>query len=372
MIRDFRLVAGDAAKWRADAWQALPPPLLARRALLSSDVEDEPARHEGRFYFADQELIDAANVAIELGQPLLLTGEPGAGKSSFADHVAWQLGLPPAERFQLRADMSARDLFYRYDDMARFRAANEGGIGGSRPSFVPEEFLHLAPLGRAIVVGADPTRYQSLRTRLFPNVETRARRSVVLLDEIDKAPRDVPNDLLGYLTADRIWFDIPELGGRGNVPVIEADPDRQPIVICTSNSEKGLPDAFLRRCIFFNINFPKGEALRRIVALRATGLPKDCDLMKSIEAEVVRVRDRIDLQTLGKKPGLAEVLSFALALTSRGYGPNHVLADADNGGTLDTSASVLLEKSPIHGWQDLARVTLLKDLQTQQAVYPAP
>jgi MoxR-like ATPase len=343
----WRLVSGLNAAHRPGAWARIPRPLLAGTAGARLPLPDDDSVSDG--YDADEDLIEAANAAISLGQPLLLTGEPGSGKTSFADHVAWQLGLPPALRFQIRGDMSARELFYRYDDLARFRAAQERREG---ESFAPESFLHLAALGKAIVQAADPARFGELRARLAPTQPATPVRAVVLIDEIDKAPRDVPNDLLGFLTAERLWFDVPELARRGEIVEIEADPAFQPIIIFTSNSERSLPEAFLRRCLFHEIAFPEGERLRAIIARRAGPYPRDCVLMRSLETELVRVRR--DCPPGAKPPGLAEVLSLALALKARGYKAEDDLA---------TSKSA---------WRGLARATLLKQREAQDELYPLP
>jgi MoxR-like ATPase len=347
----WRLVSGPAASPRPEAWTRIPRPLLAAAPNVRPPLPDDGGVRAaaGDGYDADEDLIEAANAAISLGQPLLLTGEPGSGKTSFADHVAWQLGLPPALRFQIRGDMSARELFYRYDDLARFRAAQEWREG---ESFAPESFLHLSALGKAIVLAADPARFASLRAKLAPaGPEWRVRR-VVLIDEIDKAPRDVPNDLLGFLTAERLWFDVPELSRRGEIVEIEADPAFQPIIIFTSNSERSLPEAFLRRCLFHEIAFPEGERLRKIIARRAGPYDPECKLMKSLAKEVEEVRNKCPPDA--KKPGVAEVLSLALALKADGYMADHDLA---------TSKAA---------WRGLARVTLLKQVKAQDALYPRP
>lgn len=309
---------------RAESWREVPQPLLSGK--------DQPEDYD-----PEDGLIDAVNVAIELGQPLLLTGEPGAGKTSFASHVGWQLGLGECLRSQVRTDMESKDLFYRYDNLARFRAAQEED---DRP---PEDFLTLQALGEAIVRAADPNVHGDLRKRLLPDVGE-PRRSVVLIDEIDKAPRDVPNDLLGYLTAERLWFNVPELGGRGaDRNVIEAAREFQPIIICTSNSEKSLPDAFLRRCVFYDITFPKAGGLKKILERRINALPRDSNLSDDIAKLILGIREEKPV----KAPGLAEAIGFALALMRRGY----------------VAESHLEPNGP---WVGLAKITLLKMVEDQR------
>ena len=276
---------------------AIPTPLLARK--------DRPD-----LYQPDDDLLDAAEVAIRLGQPLLLTGRPGAGKTAFAGHLAWRLGLAKALRFQVRTDMEARELFYRYDNLGRFRAANE------HSGEAPVEFLTLNALGEAVVLAAESS---DLRSNLLAATDPPPRvRSVVLIDEIDKAPRDVPNDLLGYVTGERIWFDIPELGGRGAERFrIEASSDLQPIIVCTSNDDKTLPDAFLRRCIFHEIKFPKGDRLRDILTRQVSGLSPSDPLVLDVQTLTEKILE--SGQQLRKEPGLAEVIGFLLSLQARGY-----------------------------------------------------
>lgn len=309
------------------AWTFIPPPLL--------QGSDDPAGYD-----ADQELLDAANVAIELGQPLLLTGEPGCGKSAFADHVAWQLGLGKALRFQARTNMEMHEVFYTYDSLSRFRAIQEGS------SFAPEDFLTLQALGEAIVKAADPADDRNFRTRLLQEKQPIPVRSVVLIDEVDKAPRDVPNDLLGFLTGENLWFEVTELNRSGaGIARIESIPKFRPIVIFTSNSEKLLPEPFLRRCVYHNITFPDYDRLRRIVSRRVTGLVESDPLLRDVEALVKRIRDHRPL----KPPGVAEVMSFVLALRARGY-----------------SADSLLDPAK-EDWKRIGRNTLLKQKEDQES-----
>jgi MoxR-like ATPase len=228
-----------------------------------------------QYVIDDDGLVAAINAALILGQPLLLTGEPGTGKTSLAYRVAWQLGLTSPLMFETKSNSLARDLFYTFDAVGRFQAANEStsAAGGSSLGNLP--FIAFQALGRAILLtGKCP---QQLTQRLLDSEQQvdgktasplAPQRSVVLIDEIDKAHRDFPNDLLNEI--DRMSFTIPELGGQR----VNSDPSLRPIVLITSNSEKNLPDPFLRRCVYYHIEFPKEAGLRKILKARL-GLSQD-------------------------------------------------------------------------------------------------
>lgn len=253
-----------------------------------------------RNYIAERGAVDAVNTAIVLGQPLLLTGEPGCGKTELASSIAHELGLPLL-RFDTKSTTQARDLFYFYDAIARLHAAQSGAEGSSAL-----DHLQLHALGLAILLTLPPGEAAELVPRGVSHREPV--RSVVLIDEIDKAPRDVPNDVLSEIEEFR--FRIPELGYR----LVEGSPERRPIVVLTSNSEKALPDTFLRRCLYYNLPLPEGERLRRILELRlgeAVGsTPFLNDVLEVYEAL------RAGAQDFGRPPSTAELLRWILALRS--------------------------------------------------------
>lgn len=259
---------------------------------------------EGRSdqYLASDGLSAAANIAISLGQPLLLTGEPGCGKTQFAESLADELDLPLL-RFNTKSTSTARDLLYNYDAVAHFQSNQTQSLtdnSGDNPQLKALPFIRLQGLGLAIV--------NSKPCLPFVDGEHPPQRSVLLIDEVDKASRDFPNDLLHEL--DRMSFSIPELGGQR----FHADTRFSPIVVITSNSERHLPDAFMRRCSFFHIDFPSDEVLRKIVILHLksfSGRP----LLESSIQYFMQARS----SGLGKNPGISELIQFLEALKKHNF-----------------------------------------------------
>lgn len=259
-------------------------------------------------YLAEPGLRDAVNVALNLSVPLLLTGEPGTGKTQLAYSLAYELGLPPPRVFNTKTTSTARDLFYRYDALQHFRDASlqRAGGNGAPPDAAGQRlpvdrYLEYEALGLAILEANEPARRPAtVRERLGD----RPSRSVVLVDEVDKAPRDLPNDVLNEIEA--MSFTVKETG-----ETFSAKPEYRPILVLTSNSEKNLPEAFLRRCVFYNLSFPDEAQLTKIVERRLGEngrLPDDVvPLIKHAIAQFRLMREEVPWS---KRPATAELLAW--------------------------------------------------------------
>jgi MoxR-like ATPase len=235
-------------------------------------------------YLFDQEVIDVVNIAIALGRPLLLQGDPGCGKTRLAHAVAGLLALP-IETAYIKSTTQAQDLLYTFDAVNRLYEA-QLGVASETRSIDPRKYVKLGPFGRAIVRAGY------------------GRRSVVLIDEIDKADLDFPNDLLREL--DLLEFEILETGETFKVD--ESRPELRPILFVTNNEEKALPPAFLRRCIYLELRFPDDNAfLAKVLAVHDVTNP-------DLRREVVRAALDIRKFDLSRQPGISEVLDWARIL----------------------------------------------------------
>lgn len=233
-------------------------------ALRTIPVDQKPSN-----YLMDSRLQRAVELAYALNKPLLVSGEPGTGKTQLAWHVADLLakqteGTPapflsePIE-FYTKSTSAATDLFYTYDAVSHFR---------SKEQTETNAFVDFTALGRARVLAHGRNSPALLAANMQPLLDRCDRltatpqSSVVLIDEIDKAPKEFPNDLLNEMESGE--FRIREL----NFSLKKAQNDARVVVILTSNFEKSLPNAFLRRCVFYHIPFPSDEQLLEIVDLR--------------------------------------------------------------------------------------------------------
>jgi MoxR-like ATPase len=245
-----------------------------------------------------------------LQQPLLLAGEPGTGKTTLADWVLHHLRAqapedqpfhPKVLRFQTKTTSAAQDLFYTYDALAHFQAANL-----QRSQKGAEDFIELQALGKAIAMSnPQPALQGKFRTEL-PAQPTS---SVVLIDEVDKAPRDFTNDILEEIN--RRFFFLREQNLR-----VEQGDQAEIVLIMTSNSEKNLPDAFLRRCAFFHIEFPQGEKLREILQKH---FDPQTDFTSQAYQELLNFFEQVRQQAPRKKPATAELLGWLHFLSVRNY-----------------------------------------------------
>ena len=264
--------------------------------------EKKKSLEDPRFYKAEKGLRDAVNVAIMLGQPLLVTGDPGTGKTQLAASVAHELGLARPLLFHAKTTSTAKDLFYRYEALGHFHDTQFRKEG-----LVVEQYIHYEALGLAILLSKSPHDEHRAKVNEFLPADLRAVgpvRSVVLIDEIDKAPRDLPNDVLNEI--EDMAFTVRETGNR-----FEADQRYRPILILTSNLEKNLPDAFLRRCTFYHIPFPDRARLKEIVMARLDLDPKF--VADSLDQAIMQFMDIRDLP-LRKQPATAEFLAWMQAL----------------------------------------------------------
>lgn len=353
---------------------------------LSPDGE-----HRGRLgpYILEPRLCNAANTAWVLGRPLLLTGEPGCGKTDFAWVMAHARRFLPtlddtersrAEAEQewaplqchVRTEMAARDLLYHYDALLRFVDTHHRSDAADPRDL--SRYFELRGLGKAL---AWPERTAP---------DGQPERPVVLVDEIDKAPRDLPNDLLQAL--DLGQFEIAELrDDDGPIPLRSGfslrrnmgkgqAAMRRPFVVITSNVEQQLPEPFLRRCVFFHIEFPKRERLREIVRQRPVQDEHGRVLSLAgplLEAAVDVFLALRNVPDLGKKPATSELLDWTEALL-RYWEPadvtrcldafaEHVVGRDGRSRKEERDDALVLRETPAVKWRDVPGLECLLKLR---------
>ncbi|MBE9091963.1 MoxR family ATPase [Microcystis aeruginosa LEGE 11464] len=289
-----------------------------------SDLYYEPIQQKIYPYDAGDELIEVVNLAIELGMPLLLEGEPGCGKSRLAHALVYEFNYRqesnPIKYYEwiVQSTSKAEDSLYQYDYIGRLQAAQISGILSQKEieeSFsepknpatskqknpaTSKDWVDLQPLGKA-----------------FEQSQDKQEQSVVLIDEIDKADRDFPNDLLLAIESRR--FFIKETGD-----LIQANDQAFPLIIITSNQEKNLPNAFLRRCIYHYIELPNQERLRKILTERFTDAEQEV-IIKAVDRFLEVRTSQDETKSEGeKKVSTSELIAWFKSLLK--YKPEEIIA----------------------------------------------
>jgi len=229
-------------------------------------------------YIASAALVDAVNAAIALERPLLIKGEPGTGKTLLADHVAQGLGLP-LEKWHIKSTSKAMEGLYVYDTVQRL---NDARFGDGDVSDI-RTYIKLGPMGRVFAA---------------------ENQHVLLIDEIDKADLEFPNDLLREL--DEMRFTVMETSD-------EIVARQRPLVIVTSNNERELPDAFLRRCVFHFIDFPERALMQQILDVHHPNL--QTKLLDQVLIKFYWLREQNELR---KKPSTSELIDWISVLLRSG------------------------------------------------------
>ncbi|GMR17193.1 MAG: MoxR family ATPase [Gammaproteobacteria bacterium] len=264
-------------------------------------------------YIATDDLMIAVNAAVTLERPILIKGEPGTGKTQLAIEVADALGKPLHE-WHIKSTTKAQQGLYDYDAVARLRDSQLG-----------DDRVH--DIGNYIVRGKI---WEAFASEVQP---------VLLIDEIDKADIEFPNDLL--LELDRMEFFVYE-----TKQLVKAR--HRPIIIITSNNEKELPDAFLRRCFFHYIKFPDKETMGRIVEVHFPGLKKNL-LREALEA-FFKIREVTGLK---KKPSTSELLDWIKLLLAEDIPPEALRAQ-DRGKAIPPLYGALLKnEQDVHLFEQL-------------------
>jgi len=241
-------------------------------------------------YVATADLTMAVNASVTLERPLLVKGEPGTGKTELAKQVAHSLGLPMIE-WNVKSTTKAQQGLYEYDAVSRLRDSQLG-----------DERVH------------DVANY--IRKGKLWEAFAADQKVVLLIDEIDKADIEFPNDLLQEL--DKMEFHVYETG-----ETIKAK--HRPIIIITSNNEKELPDAFLRRCFFHYINFPDADTMKAIVKVHHPGI-KD-QLLATALTQFYEIRETRGLK---KKPSTSEVIDWLKLLLAEDLSPEDLKREGAN------------------------------------------
>ena len=264
-------------------------------------------------YIATDDLMMAVNAAITLSRPLLIKGEPGTGKTQLAEEIARGLNKPIFE-WHIKSTSKAQQGLYEYDAVSRLR---DSQLGDQR----------VADIGNYI-----------LRGKLWESFDAEVQ-PVLLIDEIDKADIEFPNDLLREL--DRMEFYVYETR-----QLIKAR--HRPIILITSNNEKELPDAFLRRCFFHYIRFPDLDTMARIVDVHYPTLKKD--LLAAALGAFFKVRD---MPGLKKKPSTSELLDWIKLLVAEDIPPEALRSDDPKKAIPPLYGALLKNEQDVHLFEQL-------------------
>jgi MoxR-like ATPase len=281
-----------------------------------SDLYYEPIQQKIYPYDAGDELIEVVNLAIELGMPLLLEGEPGCGKSRLAHALVYEFNYRqknnPIKYYEwtVQSTSKAEDSLYQYDYIGRLQAAQITGILSQKGTgessseqknpAISKDWVDLQALGKA-----------------FKQSRDEEEQSVVLIDEIDKADRDFPNDLLLAIESRRFFI-------KETRDVIPANEQAFPLIIITSNQEKNLPNAFLRRCIYHYIELPNQERLRKILTERFTDAEQDVIIKAVDRFQEVRTSQDETKSEGEKKVSTSELIAWFKSLLK--YKPEEIIA----------------------------------------------
>ncbi len=264
-------------------------------------------------YVATDDLTMAVNASITLGRPLLIKGEPGTGKTQLAEEIARSLGAPLFE-WHIKSTSKAQQGLYEYDAVSRLRDSQLG-----------DDRVH-------------DIRNYIVRGRLWEAFVSE-QRPVLLIDEIDKADIEFPNDLLREL--DRMEFYVYE-----TQELVRAR--HRPMILITSNNEKELPDAFLRRCFFHYIRFPEPDTMQRIVDVHYPGLKRE--LLAEALASFFKLRETPGLK---KKPSTSELLDWIKLLVAEDIPPEALRSDDPKKAIPPLYGALLKNEQDIHLFEQL-------------------
>jgi MoxR-like ATPase len=264
-------------------------------------------------YVADDDLKLAVNAAITLERPLLIKGEPGTGKTMLAEEVARSLGKP-LYQWHIKSTTKAQQGLYEYDAVSRLR---DSQLGDDR----------VGDIGNYIVKGVLWQAFES------------AEQAVVLVDEIDKADIEFPNDLLREL--DRMEFFVYET--QQTIRAL-----KRPIIFITSNNEKELPDAFLRRCFFHYIRFPDKETMQAIVDVHFPGIKK-----RLVQAALEVFFGIRDMPGLKKKPSTSELLDWLKLLLAEDIPPEALRSEGHQAAIPPLYGALLKNEQDVHLFEQL-------------------